>query len=67
MPTPAPAFSMPPDTKKGLSLPNRITIALVAAVTLVIGLVILFNVLGEDKGQSAGGYSQSFLQVEVSA
>ncbi|WP_394252966.1 DsbA family protein [Arthrobacter pityocampae] len=52
MPTPAPTTT--PDTKKGLSLQNRIVIGLLAAVALVIGLVILFNALGEDKGQAAG-------------
>ncbi|WP_189636364.1 hypothetical protein [Arthrobacter sp. NamB2] len=54
--TPAPA-AMPseaPEAKKGLSLQNRVTIGLLAAAALVIGLVILFNTLGEDKGQAAG-------------
>ena len=52
MPTPAPTTT--PDAKKGLSLQNRIVIGLLAAVALVIGLVILFNALSEDKGQAAG-------------
>ena len=54
MPTPAPAPTTTPDAKKGLSLQNRIVIGLLAAVVLVIGLVILFNTLGGDKGQAAG-------------
>ncbi|WP_253908636.1 DsbA family protein [Arthrobacter sp. H41] len=52
MPTPAPSTT--PAAKKGLSLPNRIAIGLLAATALVIGLVILFNALGEDEGQAAG-------------
>jgi protein-disulfide isomerase len=54
VPTAAPAPSRTPETKKGLSLQNRIAIGLLAAAALVIGLVILFNTLGEDKGQAAG-------------
>lgn len=56
MPTPAPstAPSTAPGTRKGLSLPNRIAIGLLAAVALVVGLVILFNTLGGDDGQAAG-------------
>ncbi|MHA7284235.1 DsbA family protein [Arthrobacter sp. TMS2-4] len=52
MPTPAPTTT--PDAKKGLSLQNRIVIGLLAAVALVIGLVILFNALSEDKSQATG-------------
>lgn len=52
MPTPAPTTT--PDTKKGLSLPNRIAIGLLAAAVVVIGFVILFNTLSEDEGQAAG-------------
>ena len=52
MPTPAPTTT--PDAKKGLSLQNRVMIGLLAAVALVIGLVILFNALGEDRSQAAG-------------
>jgi protein-disulfide isomerase len=54
VPTPAPAPTTTPNAKKSLSLQNRIMIGLLAAVALVIGLVILFNALGEDKGQAAG-------------
>lgn len=54
MPTPAPAPTTTPDAKKGLSLQNRVMVGLLAAVALVIGLVILFNTLGEDEGQAAG-------------
>lgn len=53
MPTPAPASSTTPDTGKGLSLQNRIAIALLVAAALVVGLVILVNSLGEDEGQAA--------------
>ncbi|MDQ0736305.1 DsbA family protein [Arthrobacter agilis] len=53
MPTPAPAPSTTPDTKKGLSVQNRIAIGLLAAVALVIGLVLLVNTLGAQ-GQAAG-------------
>ena len=51
MPTPAPTSSSSPGTKKGLSLPNRIAIGLLAAAALVVGLIILFNTLGEDQDQ----------------
>ncbi|MHA7146711.1 DsbA family protein [Arthrobacter sp. TmT3-37] len=54
MPTPAPAPPTTPDAKKGLSLQNRVMVGLLAAVALVIGLVVLFNTLGEDEGQAAG-------------
>ena len=54
MPTPAPAPTTTPDEKKGLSLQNRVMIGLLAAVALVIGLVVLFNTLGEAEGQAAG-------------
>uniref|UniRef100_UPI0015E1D183 hypothetical protein n=1 Tax=Arthrobacter sp. SX1312 TaxID=2058896 RepID=UPI0015E1D183 len=54
MPTPAPAPTTTPDAKKGLSLPNRVMIGLLAAVALVIGLVILFNALGADDSPTAG-------------
>ncbi|WP_152218436.1 MULTISPECIES: DsbA family protein [Arthrobacter] len=37
-----------------MSLQNRIVIGLLAAVALVIGMVILFNALGEDESQAAG-------------
>lgn len=54
MPTPAPAPAAIPETKKGLSLQNRVTIGLLAAGALVIGLVILFTTFGEDEGQAPG-------------
>jgi protein-disulfide isomerase len=54
VPTAAPAPHLTPEKKTGLSLPNRIAIGLLAAAALVIGLVILFNALGEDDGQAAG-------------
>lgn len=57
MPTPAPSSA--PDMKKGLSLQNRIAIGLLAAAALVVGLVILFNALGEDEGQAAGTTSSA--------
>jgi protein-disulfide isomerase len=58
VPTPVPAPAAPsagkPQTSKGLSLPNRIALGLLAVAALVVGLVILFNTLGEDEGQTAG-------------
>ncbi|GAA1359171.1 hypothetical protein GCM10009636_32570 [Arthrobacter koreensis] len=54
MPTPTPARGAAPGTKKGMSLQNRIMIGLLAAVALVIGMVFLFNTLGEDESQAAG-------------
>lgn len=51
---PTPATSMTPAKKKGPSLPNRIAIGLIAASALVIGLVILFNSLGQDEGPATG-------------
>uniref|UniRef100_UPI0011B0C210 hypothetical protein n=1 Tax=Arthrobacter sp. SX1312 TaxID=2058896 RepID=UPI0011B0C210 len=54
MPTPAPAPSATPDTTKGLSLPNRIAIGLLAAAAVVVGLVLLFNALGADDSPTAG-------------
>ncbi|MDN4609308.1 DsbA family protein [Arthrobacter burdickii] len=54
MPTPAPASSATLGAKNGLSVQNRIAIGLLAAAALVIGLVILFNTLGEDESQAAG-------------
>ncbi|MBG6223972.1 protein-disulfide isomerase [Arthrobacter sp. CAN_A2] len=52
MPTPAPSTT--PDAKKGPSLPNLVAIGLLAAAALVVGLVILFNALGNDRDQAAG-------------
>lgn len=54
MQNPAPAPSAAHETKKGLSVPNRIAVGLLAAAALVVGLVFLFNTLGEDKGEAAG-------------
>ncbi|WP_247828649.1 DsbA family protein [Arthrobacter antioxidans] len=54
MPTPAPAPSATPDAKKGVSLPNRIAIGLLAAAAVVVGLVFLVNTLGEDEGRTDG-------------
>ncbi len=54
MPTPAPAPSTTPDTKQGPSLQTRITLGLLAAVALVVGLVNLLNSLGNDPSQAAG-------------
>ncbi|WP_231554575.1 DsbA family protein [Arthrobacter sp. L77] len=52
MPTPAPSAT--PDAKKGMSLPNRIAIGLLAAAAVVVGLVFLVNTLGEDEGRTDG-------------
>ena len=54
MPATAPSPTATADTKKGLSLPNRIAVGLLAAAAFVIGLVILFDALGEDEGQAVG-------------
>lgn len=52
MATPAPTAT--PETRKGLSLPNRIAIGLLAAVAAVVGLMILIDTLGEDEGRADG-------------
>lgn len=59
MPTPAPAPTTTPDAKKGMSLQNRVVIGLLAVVALVIGLVIIFNTLGKDEGETTGTTSTS--------
>lgn len=53
-PTPAPSSSTALEPKKGLSLPNRIAIGLLALTALTIGVLILINALSEDDGQAAG-------------
>lgn len=52
MATPAPGAT--PETKKRLSLPNRIAVGLLAAAAAVVGLVILLDVLGQDEGRTNG-------------
>ncbi|MHA7282373.1 DsbA family protein [Arthrobacter sp. TMS2-4] len=49
----APAPTGTPATK-GLSLPNRIAIGMLAVVAVVIGLLILVNAPGEDEGGTTG-------------
>jgi protein-disulfide isomerase len=66
VPTAAPAPAAPPTeeprAKKGLSLPNRIAIGLLALAALVIGIVIIVNALGKDTQQPAGD-AESAVQV----
>lgn len=54
MPTPASLSSTALKPKKGLSLPNRIAIGLLALTALIIGVLILINALSKDNGQATG-------------
>lgn len=56
-------MTSPDSARKGLSLPNRITIGLLVLIALVVGLVILSNTVSEDKGQAAPGASTSDVEV----
>ncbi|MEG9250104.1 thioredoxin domain-containing protein [Arthrobacter sp. Soc17.1.1.1] len=56
-------MTSPDSARKGLSLPNRITIGLLALIALVVGLVILINTVSENKGQAAPGESASDVEV----